>query len=187
MISVFGIILNFLAKHSGEAVFLKGFALFSKVFVYWPMEFWVQAGMLLIAVKLAASKKVWFQDLFPPLNRTLKYMAGYLMVGVVSCLGLLLFIVPGIVWGIKFQFVPYLMADKLLPLSEAFGVSAKMTDGLKWKLFRYAINCCGVILLGLVAFCIGLWWAVIVVQIATAYVYRALLLQTNRRLALKQV
>jgi uncharacterized membrane protein len=187
VVDLIGIGFRLLSKHNGGDVFLGSAALLARVFLYWPMEFWLNAGTLLIAVKLTTAKKTELADLFPSLNRTLKYVAGSIVLGVIIFGGCLLLIVPGIILGIQYKFVPYLMADKLLPMREAFKLSEKMTDGLKWDLFRYTLNCVGIVLLGLVAFCVGVFWAAIVVQIASAYLYRTLLLQTNRPLALRAV
>lgn len=187
LLDAFGVLFDFLWKHNGGEDTLKFLGLFGRFFLYWPMDIWISTGTLLIAIKLATSKDVLLMDLFPSLKRTLKFLAGSILVGVLVLVGFLLLIVPGIIWAIKYQFVPYLMADKLLPMGKAFDLSEKMTKGQKWDLFRFGLNCVGILLLGLLVFCVGIFWAMLVVQIAASFVYRKLLLKADRRLALKAV
>ena len=148
---------------------------------------WTGAGLLIITVRFATRREAQIRDLFPTLEKTWKYFLGYLLLGLVILGGMILLIVPGVIWGIKYQYVPYLMVDRGLSVGEAFDLSGRMTLGLKWKLFLYDLCLCGVVLLGLMACCVGIVWAVVVIQIATATVYQILLLQTDRRLALKKV
>jgi hypothetical protein len=53
--------------------------------------------------------------------------------------GLLLFIVPGIIWAIKYTFVPWLIVDKKTGIKEAFKISAEMTNGRKGELFIFSL------------------------------------------------
>lgn len=151
------------------------------------IEIWVQSGLFIITLKLATDREARLKDLFPTFNNVWRYFLGGFMLGLIVLAGLILLIIPGIVWGIKYQYVPYLMVDKRLTISSAFETSAQMTNGLKWKLFLYDFCLLGVALLGLAACCIGVLWSGVIVQIATAFVYQTLLLQTNRSLALKKV
>jgi len=148
---------------------------------------WVEAGLFIIILRFATQRDAQIRDLFPTLEKTWKYFLGCLLLCLVVLGGVILLIVPGVIWGIQYQYVPYLMVDKGLSVGEAFQLSARMTQGLKWKLFLYDLCLCGVGLLGLLACCIGVVWAAVVIQVASACLYRNLLLQTDRRLAVKKV
>ena len=79
-----------------------------------------------------------------------RFVMGTFSVFLVVAGGMILFIVPGIIWSIKYMFVPFLILDKNISVKEAFEVSGKITNGHKWLLFAYGllIGIVGLILLG---------------------------------------
>jgi len=103
-----------------------------------------------------------------------KYLLGYLLLWLVIIIGLILLIVPGMYLAIKYQFVPYLIVDKNMDVIEAFKKSGKMTDGSKWNLFLLTILLVIIILLGFLAFIVGIFVALPIAMVAVAYVYRKL-------------
>lgn len=69
---------------------------------------------------------------------------GMLLMNLKVLLWTLLFIVPGIVAGYRYYFVPYLLADDdTLTIQEAFEQSAAMTDNRKFDLFVYDLSFVG--------------------------------------------
>jgi len=105
-----------------------------------------------------------FSDMFEiPNKNTMNDIANYI-VGYVAYIftvlgGLIFFIIPGIYFAIRFQFVPNLLVDKKMKFKEAFALSTKMTENIKWKLFGFGmlqgIMCLGIFLLGLIALIVG--------------------------------
>ncbi len=75
-----------------------------------------------------------------------RFFGGVLLLMLVMLGGMILLIVPGIIWGIKFMFAPMLILDKNMRIMDAFRVSSRMTNGYKWPLFAYGL------LVGLVGF-----------------------------------
>lgn len=53
--------------------------------------------------------------------------------------GMILLIVPGIIWGIKYCFVPWLILDKKMKVGEAFTASAEMTKNNKMKILIFGL------------------------------------------------
>ncbi|MDD4028871.1 MAG: YciC family protein [Caldisericia bacterium] len=49
--------------------------------------------------------------------------------------GLLLFIIPGIVWTYTYAFAPYMLLDKEKGTQYSFRMSRRLIDGLRWKYF----------------------------------------------------
>lgn len=93
-------------------------------------------------------------------------------------LGLLLFIVPGIYLAVRFMFASQLFVDKNLSVTEALSQSGKLTKGVKLKLIGFMIVSILVALVGLLAFLFGIIPAVMVIQLALAYIYVTLEKQT---------
>ena len=68
-------------------------------------------------------------------------------------IGLILFIIPGIYWSIKYMFYYFYIVDEDRGPIEALSESGDLTDGYKWKLLLLSIlvslfNLLGVLLLG---------------------------------------
>lgn len=174
--------LEFVAKKVDDPTW-RITALLFKLLFYWPIHFWLTTGFLVVSLKFIRGLNASFEDCFPSLKKVLIYFGGTLMVALAFFGGLLLFIIPGFVFLMRYQFAPYLMVDKELSLGEAFSLSARMTQGEKWHLFGMVWVCFGVLLVGLLACCIGVLWAWALVQIAYVQVYRVLLTQTDPELA----
>jgi uncharacterized membrane protein len=92
---------------------------------------------------------------------------------------MLLLIVPGIIWGIKFCFFDYFVVDKRLGPIEALKRSSAITRGVKWDLFVFFLMLTGINLLGAFCLLIGLFAAIPTTMVAQAFVYRRLLAQTE--------
>ncbi len=64
-------------------------------------------------------------------------------------LGLILFIIPGIYFALRFMFVIPLIVDKDLDISEAMKQSTSLTRGIKWPLLGFILVSFGIFILGL--------------------------------------
>lgn len=68
----------------------------------------------------------------------------------------LLLIVPGIIKGLEYTFVPYLITDNpSMDTKRAFEISKAMTDGQKWEIFVLKLSFIGWYLLGALACGVG--------------------------------
>ncbi len=67
-----------------------------------------------------------------------------------------LFIIPGIVKGLEYFLIPYLMAENPnLSKERAFEISRRTMEGEKWNLFVLQLSFIGWYLLGVLACCVG--------------------------------
>lgn len=79
------------------------------------------------------------------------------MRGLYLILWTLLLIIPGIVKGYAYRFVPYILADNPnMKWDDAIALSNNMTDGEKWDMFVLDLSFIGWYLLGLIALVIGI-------------------------------
>jgi len=137
---------------------------------------WMTCGYTKIALEYFDGKKLDFVELFTQLKYFWRILGATLLIGLIVIGGLILLIVPGIYWGIKYMFVPMLIIDKDLGIGEAMGESAKMTEGKKLALFGFGFAALGVMLLGAIALGVGVLVAMPVVWLATVYLYKKLAL-----------
>ena len=89
-------------------------------------------------------------------------------------------IVPGLIWGVRFQFFGYLIVDQKLGPIEALKRSATITKGSLWQLFSLWNVIALINLLGVLCLLVGLFATLPVSMIAMAYVYRKLEGQTSQ-------
>lgn len=104
----------------------------------------------------------------------LTFLLTWVLYGLLVGVGLVLLIVPGVIWGLKFGFSGYLVVDKKLDPIEAFRESNRLTRGVKGRLLELALVLLGVNILGAIALGVGLFITVPTTFIAAAYVFRRL-------------
>jgi uncharacterized membrane protein len=104
----------------------------------------------------------------------IKYILTAIIVGIIVIVGLMLLIIPGIIFAVRLQFAPYLVVDRSAGPLTAIRGSWAMTKGSAGKLIIFdfvigLITALGVLVLG-----VGLLVAAPVTMLATARVYRKL-------------
>lgn len=140
----------------------------------WIVQMITGIGVIVIALKYVDKKKPELADIYQHYNLLLNYFLGSFLYGLVVIAGFILLIVPGIIWGIKYQYTTYLIIDKKMSPLEAFKRSGKITQGMKLKLFYLGVIFIGITIIGMLLLGIGLIVAWPIVSLATAYVYRKL-------------
>ena len=94
--------------------------------------------------------------------------------------GLVLSSTLSIVWGLKYQFAPYLVIDRNMKPMEAIRKSGKITYGHKMNLFLFWFVSLGVVILGFLCCCIGILPAGIVLSFGVIHIYRKLLTEFEK-------
>jgi uncharacterized membrane protein len=139
----------------------------------------IAMGLVKISLKFYDNEKAKISDLFSSYPLFFKYLIGDILYRLIIIGGLILLIVPGIIWAIQFQFFGYLIIDKGLGPIEALKKSSKITKGAKWDLFLLGILLVLINILGVLALLVGLSATIPTTMIANAFVYRKLLSQTE--------
>lgn len=121
---------------------------------------------------LKAELMMFKEYLVSSTGQIIPYLVGSVAYALLVLLGLILLIVPGIIFAIKYQFVTYLIIDKDMGVKEAFRVSGELTQGKKMWLFGYALVTIGLVMLGLLALIVGSIVAAGVVMLGSMYIYR---------------
>lgn len=127
-----------------------------------------------VSLRYANNQLVAFKDFFSRYDIFWKYLGASIVYFLIVIGGLILLIVPGIIWAIKYQMYGYLIIDKGMGIKESLRESGKLTKGVRGKLLWFAIVCGAVNLLGMILFGVGLLVTMPLVMIAAAHVYTRL-------------
>lgn len=119
-------------------------------------------------VAAAQLNDLWIPRLF------WKYVGTYILVSIVFFVGLILLIVPGIIWGLRYMFALNLIVDRNLKPFEAMKESARITYGNKWQLLGLVLLLVLVNILGFLALIVGLLVSMPVTALAFVHAYRTL-------------
>lgn len=131
-------------------------------------------GWLAVYLKAIRGEEIEVIDVFTKYDRFFPYLFSNILSGLIILVGFILLIVPGIIWAIKYMFVPYLIVDTQKSTFAALEASGKMTDGMKLRLFFYGLGFVGYNLLGLLALGVGLLITMPVTALAGAMMYDVL-------------
>lgn len=141
----------------------------------WIVQIIVKIGTLKITLDIADRGGASLNTLFSSAHLLGKFILGAIVYGLIVIGGLILFIVPGIIWAIKYQFFSYLIVDKNMGPLEAIKKSGEITSGNKGKLFSLAILFFLINIAGAICFVVGLFATIPTTMVAMAYVYRKLM------------
>lgn len=115
-----------------------------------------------------------FSNLGQQLSGFFGFLLTTVLYGLLVAVGMVLLVVPGVIWGVKYAFAGFLVVDKGAEPIDAFRESARLTEGLKGPLFVFGLLLLGINILGAMALGIGLLATVPTSYLAAAYVFRRL-------------
>ncbi|OFW57919.1 MAG: hypothetical protein A2Y75_11840 [Candidatus Solincola sediminis] len=127
-----------------------------------------------ISLRFLNGETAEFSDLWASYPFFFNYLVGNILYALIVLGGLILLIVPGIIWGLKYQFYGFFILDQGMGPVAAIKKSGEITNGSKGNLFVLGLEFFGIILLGALACVVGLFAAIPTVIIARAFVYRKL-------------
>lgn len=132
-------------------------------------------GWVTILLEIADGKKPVFNDFFNRLDMFLPYLIVSVLLSLMVGIGFIFFIVPGVYLALRFGFASWSVVDRSANVGDAFGISSRITQGVKWQLFGLALASLGIIIIGAIALVVGLLVAGPMVGIAWARTYRLLM------------
>lgn len=138
----------------------------------------VKIGLIKISLSFCDEQKPPFATLFDAWDCFWRVIGTGILYALIILAGFILFIIPGIIWAVKFSLCYYFVIDKGLGPIEALKASSRTTMGIKWQLFGFGIVCGLINLLGLLCLIVGIFATYPTVLVASALVYRQLLTQT---------
>lgn len=170
LVVIFGINAGFAiitaSANSGLAGFLISLA-------SWVVSVVVGMGILRIALKITDGTTPEIADLFVFDINFVAYVVASILVTIAVLLGLVFFIIPGIMIALAWGFYGWPIVDRGALVGESINVSANITRGHRWHLLGFFVVLGLFNLLGVIT--IFGWLVTVPISIiATAYVYRRL-------------
>jgi uncharacterized membrane protein len=111
-------------------------------------------------------------DIFSGFQVVLKAIGLYLLLAIIIIVGMVLLIVPGIIFIYMFSQAFFILADdNSKPIIECLKESAAMMKGHKFEYFVLTLSFLGWIILGSIPFFIGLLWVIPYMNVTVASYY----------------
>lgn len=139
----------------------------------------ISMGLTRISLRFADGQRANLSDLYADVARFFSFLFATILYVLIVAAGLLLLIVPGLMWMVRFGFYGYVVIDRGAGPLEALRKSAEITQGARWQVFLFGILVIGILIVGAIALLIGLFWAIPTTLVAAAVVYRRLLAATE--------
>lgn len=139
----------------------------------------IALGQIKIFLGVAKGEEPELNDLVSQYGHFLQYLIASVLYAIIVIAGLVLFIIPGIIFLVQFQFFSFVIIDEDLGPVEALKRSSELTYNAKGQLLLFILVSFGISLLGFLALGIGLLIAIPVIELALAYIYLELKASTN--------
>lgn len=153
-------------KGSGDFAFLSFIATIFVIIV--------KIGYNKIFLRIHDGENPKFGDIFKEYRTFWKFIGVSILYPIAVLCGIILLIIPGIFWAIKFSFSPLIVIDTKIGPIKAMKESYAITRGAFWKIMLFWIAAALLNFVGILFFGIGLLLTMPVTTFATVYVYRLL-------------
>lgn len=154
------------------AVMLGIFSFAYGVLIVGPIGY----GVAFAYLKAARGDQLKVKDMFEVFRNYWNAVLASLLVDVIIVIGLVLLIIPGIIFACKLAFTPYLVVDRKMEVIEAVKESWRMTGGYAWKVFLIGLLGFFISIAGLICFGVGIIVAIMWITLALASLYHAVAL-----------
>lgn len=134
----------------------------------------IQAGFIKITLKVYDGEKPRVGELFSQVDKWLRFFLAAVLYVLVVLVGLILCVIPGIYWGIKYYFFAYYIVEKDMGIIESFKASGDLTLESKLDLFLLWILLGLINMAGALCLLVGLFVTIPLTLMATVFVYRGL-------------
>jgi uncharacterized membrane protein len=131
----------------------------------------VNYGASWVFLKAVRGESFRVQEIFFAYQRLGQVILANVLVFLIVGAGLVMLIVPGIIFACKLAFVPYLVMDEKMEAADAVRKSWQMTKGHTGTIFLMGLVSFFIGIGGLICFIIGIFPAVIWISLAFAAIY----------------
>ena len=135
----------------------------------------IRIGYNKIFLRISDGESPKFTDLFQEYKLFWKYLGVSILQGLVIVGGLILLIIPGIFWAVRFSFAPLILVDTNMGPIASMKDSYTITKGNFWELLLFWLTIGILNIFGFIIFGVGLLLTVPISTFATIYIYRALM------------
>ena len=140
------------------------------IFVAGPISYSVKWVFL----KAVRGERIEIRDMFAVFQKNYwNAVVANIVVGVIVGLGIVMLIVPGIIFACRLAFVSYLVIDRDMDVMDALRTSWDMTRGYGWQIFFMGFLAIFIVLAGLIALFVGVIISVMWISASFAAIYHA--------------
>ncbi|MEA3495873.1 MAG: hypothetical protein U9R42_07555 [Bacteroidota bacterium] len=143
------------------------------LFFYWlflvvPITFGAKYAYL----RIVRGQSFEIGDIFSVFKENyLNIIFANILLGFIIGIGILLLIIPGIIFAVRLAFVPYLVTDKGMDAVSAIQKSWEMTRNFSGSIFLMGIMAFLIAIAGLIIFIVGIIPAAMWISVAFAVIY----------------
>jgi hypothetical protein len=145
-------------------------------------QIWLQVGLFRMALKLVDGQPISTDDFLKAHGDFLGYLLASVLYGLIVGAGMILLVVPGIYWAVRYWAYGYALVDEHVDPVAALKRSAVLTQGVKWEVLAFGLAAIGVNIVGALALGIGLFVTMPLTAVAGAKVYRILVARAAARM-----
>lgn len=131
----------------------------------------VSFGICWVYLKAVRGEPFRPTDIFFSFQQITNVIIAGVLMGFIIGAGIIMLIIPGIIFACKLAFVPYLVMDEKLEATEAIRKSWNMTKGYSGNIFLTGFLAFFIFLLGVLCLLVGVIPASILVSLAFATIY----------------
>lgn len=131
-------------------------------------------GLMKAGLLICENKKPRMVTLISEYRLLPRFIGGAFLYACGVGIGLILLVVPGIIWSIQYRFFPFFMLEDDKGVFDALKASSQMTEGLIWKLFVFYLCLITINIVGALFFLVGIFATIPVSLLATVHVYKKL-------------
>lgn len=161
-------------KTDGQINPLIGFAILLGIAFFLFVQPIVMYGSNLIFLNAVRDREPDMKLLFSGFQHNyLNIVLANLITTIIVGVGFVFLIIPGIIFGCRLIFVPYLVMDKKLEAIKAVETSWQMTKGYGWTIFKLILMSILIVIGGLICLVIGVFPAIVWLASSWASMYQA--------------
>lgn len=150
-----------------------------EVFFLYPLNY----GQSFAYLKASRGDEVEVQDMFAVFQNYWNAVGAFVLTSIILAIGFILLIVPGIFLACKLAFVPYLVVDKKMGVTEAISASWRLTKGHGWKVFLIGLLGIPIVIAGLICLVVGVIISFMWISAALASLYHAVSMEKSAEIA----
>jgi len=156
-------------SQGAAAAFLSLLGTAYSILIVNPVDYGVSFSYL----KASRGDTLEIKNMFEAFQNYWNAVLAGLLVSVIVVIGLVVLIVPGIIFACKLVFTPYLVVDRKITVIEAVKGSWRMTSGYAWKVFLIGLLAIPIVIAGLICFGVGVIISIMWIRMAFASLYHA--------------
>jgi uncharacterized membrane protein len=153
--------------------YTEGFAFFTLfnvaygIIVMGPVSY----GVKWIFLKAVRNEPFKTYDMFMAFQNIWNVVLANILVSIIVGIGIVLLIIPGIIFACRLAFVPYLVMDQKMEAIDAIKKSWELTRGYSWTIFGMGVMSFFIALAGVICLVVGIFPAIIWIYSAFAALY----------------